>query len=392
VSRLSLPGWVSLAGRLILAGVLGYAALSKITDPAATVRAVRAYQILPDGVAVPFGHALPWVELVVAVLLLAGFAVRAAGVAATILMAMFVIGIASASARGLRIDCGCFGGGGVTAHPHYMGELIRDGLLLALSVAVAVIPHSRLAVDPQLAELQVPPEATSRQQKVAANRFAAEKATVARRLRLNTGVAAALVVVMAVIGIGAGHSSATAANLVTPTAATAAGGIVVGQASAPHHIIAYEDPQCPICGEFESASGATVEKAVVEGKVSVEYRMMSFLGPESVRAVAALGAAAQGGKFEQLRAALFAHQPEERTGGFTIATLIELGKSVGRTDAAYTTAVTKQTYAPWARTVENAAEKAGITGTPTVLLDGKALDLQSVLLQPTVLAKALGLS
>jgi protein-disulfide isomerase len=231
-----------------------------------------------------------------------------------------------------------------------------------------------------------------RRHRVAVNRYSAELAATSLRLRWHAAAAGALVVVMALVGIGVGHASAPAKALVVPAAATAQGGIVVGNPSAPHHVIAYEDPQCPICGEFESASGATLEKAVAAGKVSVEYRMMSFLGPESVRAVAALGAASQEGKFEQLRQAMFAHQPKERTGGYTVADLLALGRSVGLTDAAWTTAVRQQTYAPWAGSVEQAAEKAGVNGTPTVTLDGKPLDLQSVLLQPTALAIRLGLT
>jgi protein-disulfide isomerase/uncharacterized membrane protein YphA (DoxX/SURF4 family) len=386
--------WFSLAGRLLLAGVLGYAALSKIGDPAATVRAVRAYQILPVAVTGPFGHALPWVELSVAALLLLGLAVRIAGAAAVVLMTMFVVGIASAAVRGLRIDCGCFGGGGLTAHPHYTGELVRDVLLLAVSVAVTVIPRSRLAIDPQLPEPvpEVDPAAgkdAERRHRVAVNRWSAEQHEVSRRRVLLGGGASALVVCMAFAGIAVGHSPAVASTLV-PRGATADGGIVVESPTAPHHVIAYEDPQCPVCGEFEKTSGATLAAAVAAGKVSVEYRMMSFLGPESVRAVAALGAAAQEGRFEQLRVAMFANQPQEGTGGYTVPDLLALGRGVGLTDQAFVTAVTKQTYAAWARQVEDKASKANIVGTPTVLLDGKSLDLQSVLFNPTALAKALG--
>ena len=106
--------------------------------------------------------------------------------------------------------------------------------------------------------------------------------------------------------------------------------------------------------------------------------------------VAALGAAAQQGEFEQLREALYGHEPKERTGGYTVATLLELGRGVGLTDAAYTTAVQQQTYAPWARSVEQTAEKAPVNGTPTVLLDGKPLDLTTVLLTPGALDPLLG--
>ncbi|MDX6221131.1 MAG: hypothetical protein QOD91_185, partial [Frankiales bacterium] len=270
--------WVSLGGRLVLAGVLGYAALSKIADPAATVRAVRAYRILPDSLAVPFGHALPWVELTMAVLLLLGLAVRIAGAAAAVLLAVFVAGVVSVAARGLRIDCGCFGGGGATAHPHYTAEIVRDLAFLAISVAVAAIPGSRLALDPQ-PPTAVPEPAqgrdAQRRHRVAVTRFAAQQAETSRRRRLNAALAAGAVVMMTLTGISVGHSSAAAGSLVVPAAATADGGILVGSATALHHVVAYEDPQCPICGEFEQGIGATLARAVAEGKVNVEYRMMS---------------------------------------------------------------------------------------------------------------------
>jgi protein-disulfide isomerase len=384
---------VSLACRLVLAGVLGYAAITKIGDPAATVRAVRAYQILPESLVTPFGHALPWVELAVAALLVVGLAVRVAGAVGAVLMAMFVGGIASAWARGLRIDCGCFGGGGATAHPHYLGELLRDLLLLAVAVAVAVIPTTRLAVDPQppAPVPDVDPSAgreAERRHRAALNRRAAEVSDVSRRRRLLTGVGAAVIAVMAVTGIGVGHTPAVARQLVTPASATVQGGIVVGSASAKHHLIAYEDPQCPVCGEFEKTSGPTLAAAVAAGQVSVEYRMMSFLGPESVRAVAALAAAADQGRFAELRDAMFAHQPKERTGGYTTAQLVALGRTVGLTDPAFVTAVNRQTYKGWAGEVEDLASKAHVVGTPTLLLDGKALSNQ-VMFTPAALAEAL---
>ncbi len=394
-TRPGLSAWLSLVGRVILAGILGWAALTKITDPTGTVRAVRAYRILPDSLAVPFGHALPWVELTIAALLLLGFAVRLAGTAAALLLVTFVAGIISVAARGLSIDCGCFGDGGATAHPHYTAEIVRDLLFIAVSLAVTLIPRSRFGIDPQ-APAPVPLAGegrdAERRHRVAVNRRQAEVADTSRRLRLHAAIASAVVVAMALIGIGAGQSSTAAGSLVVPTAATASGGIVVGRLSATHHIVAYEDPQCPVCGDFEKANGDVLAKAVAAGTVSVEYRMLSFLGPESVRAVAALGAAAQQGKFAELRASMFAHQPAERTGGYTIATLLDLGRGVGLTDAAYTTAVSQQSYAPWARSVEQTAEKVPVQGTPTVILDGKKLEPGSVLLVPGALGKVLGIS
>jgi uncharacterized membrane protein YphA (DoxX/SURF4 family) len=142
--------WLATAARLLLAVVWAWAALSKIVDPDASVRAVRAYRILPEGLAELVGWGLPFLELGLAVLLAAGLATRLAAVVSAALLLAFMVGIAAAWARGLRIDCGCFGGGGddpTAGAATYARELARDAGLLAVSVLLAVWPRSRLALD-----------------------------------------------------------------------------------------------------------------------------------------------------------------------------------------------------------------------------------------------------
>jgi len=60
-----------------------------------------------------------------------------------------VAGTASVWARGLQIDCGCFGGGGQAAADatRYLREMGRDGLFLCLAILVAAGAPSRLALD-----------------------------------------------------------------------------------------------------------------------------------------------------------------------------------------------------------------------------------------------------
>lgn len=149
--RGALPGWAGwgvLAGRLVLGGVLVAAGLAKLPDPDASVRAVRAYQLLPETVVPAVGYGLPVLEVVVGVLLVVGLAVRLSAVVAAVLMAAFVGGIASAWTRGLTIDCGCFGGGGTVAagETTYGLDLARDAGLLAIALALARWPHGRLAL------------------------------------------------------------------------------------------------------------------------------------------------------------------------------------------------------------------------------------------------------
>lgn len=126
------------------------AGLAKITDLDASVRAVRAYQLLPEAVAQVVGAGLPPAEILLGVLLVAGAGVRAGAVVSTVLMAAFVVGIASAWARGLRIDCGCFGSGGELAAgdtPAYGWDLARDGGLFLLAVLLTRWPTGHFALD-----------------------------------------------------------------------------------------------------------------------------------------------------------------------------------------------------------------------------------------------------
>ena len=139
--------WVSFVGRLLLGGVFAAASLPKIGDPQQTVRAVRAYQLVPEALVHPLAYALPYVELAVAVLLLLGLGVRYAAAVAAAMIAMFIAGIGSAAVRGLDIDCGCFGGGGASDNPHYTAELLRDTALLAVAIGVALIRRSALSLD-----------------------------------------------------------------------------------------------------------------------------------------------------------------------------------------------------------------------------------------------------
>jgi uncharacterized membrane protein YphA (DoxX/SURF4 family) len=139
--------WLSLAGRLVIGGVFAAAALTKIGDPQATVRAVRAYDLLPEAVVQPLGYALPYVELVLALLLVVGLGVRVVVAVAAGLLVVFIGGVASAWARGLQIDCGCFGGGGATDDPKYAVEIVRDVALLGAALVVGFVRRSALSLD-----------------------------------------------------------------------------------------------------------------------------------------------------------------------------------------------------------------------------------------------------
>jgi uncharacterized membrane protein YphA (DoxX/SURF4 family) len=144
--------WIGTAARLLLAGVWIAAGWLKLPDPDASVRAVRAYQLLPEWLVTPVGFGLPVLEIAVGLLLLLGLGTRIAAVFSAILLVLFIIGISSAWARGLQIDCGCFGDGGYAADAveKYPWEIARDIGLLAASALLIARPITPWSLDSRL--------------------------------------------------------------------------------------------------------------------------------------------------------------------------------------------------------------------------------------------------
>ena len=141
--------WLTLLARLILGGVLVVAGALKVGNLQKSAMSVRAYEMLPIWLANFFGYALPWVEIGIGALLILGVAVRIMGALGVLIMLGFIIAIAQAWARGLSIDCGCFGGGG-TIDPEdtkYLSTILRDIGFLALGVFLYFYPKGRFALD-----------------------------------------------------------------------------------------------------------------------------------------------------------------------------------------------------------------------------------------------------
>lgn len=152
--------WLGLLARLVVGGVWIVAGALKLPDPAQSVSAVRAYDLLPEALVKPVGYLLPGLEVVVGLCLVLGLLTRWAAVVSSILFVLFIIGIASAWARGISIDCGCFGGGGFDpdAESKYPGEIARDVGLLLASLFLVWKPSTRLALDSMLFPARPEPE------------------------------------------------------------------------------------------------------------------------------------------------------------------------------------------------------------------------------------------
>lgn len=149
IDRRDWKSWVGVVARLVLGGVLVAASVTKLGNPYAVVQSVRAYDIFPDALNRLIGYSLPTVELMIGTTLIVGLLVRIGAVLGGGLMVLFIAGIASVWARGLEIDCGCFGSGGYKpgASAQYPWEIARDAGLLLLAAWLVWRPRSPFAVD-----------------------------------------------------------------------------------------------------------------------------------------------------------------------------------------------------------------------------------------------------
>jgi uncharacterized membrane protein YphA (DoxX/SURF4 family) len=146
--------FITLFGRLILGGVLLVAGGLKAFVPAEAASAVAAYKILPTRLAHLVGYALPWLEIAVGLLLIIGISIRMAAIIAGSIMVLFIAAIISVWSRGLLIDCGCFGGGGLIdpskaaqVHRTYALEIARDAGLALTALYLYFFPYGLLSIE-----------------------------------------------------------------------------------------------------------------------------------------------------------------------------------------------------------------------------------------------------
>ncbi|OLZ69548.1 hypothetical protein AV521_18500 [Streptomyces sp. IMTB 2501] len=165
--------------------------------------------------------------------------------------------------------------------------------------------------------------------------------------------------------------------------------ILVGDPQARVTVHLYEDPRCPYCEEFETSGGGPVlTKWILRRKVKVEYTMASFLdgrlgGNGSKKAVNALRAAVEEGKFTEYHAVLYQNQPSEEVDGFADARLLQLASKVkGLRSPSFDTAVKSMKYRDFVDSSEKVFAAAGHynghagPGTPTAEVNGYRIPVE----------------
>jgi uncharacterized membrane protein YphA (DoxX/SURF4 family) len=140
-------------GRLVVGGIFLYAGYSKIFLPnhnlwpyfmlkfsvsanlSSFAFQVESYKVLPAAAAAFVAHTLPFAEIALGLLLLAGWRFRVWAVLASALLSGFLVVVTRAYLLHMDINCGCFG----TPEPLTLKTVLRDGALLVLSLLMTVL-------------------------------------------------------------------------------------------------------------------------------------------------------------------------------------------------------------------------------------------------------------
>lgn len=165
---------------------------------------------------------------------------------------------------------------------------------------------------------------------------------------------------------------------VTSTIDVANGSAITLNPGSAKVIDVWEDPQCPICKNFEDANGDYIESLIREKKATVRFHVLSFLGDESVRAANASFCAADEGQYLDFHHALYAVQsPLENSGFWSNEKLVAIGAKIGITSKKFSDCVTKGSKVDLVKANYDSMEKFGVKGTPTVFINGKLWERKS---------------
>ena len=148
------------------------------------------------------------------------------------------------------------------------------------------------------------------------------------------------------------------------------------EAGKPVKVVLYVDFICPVCKNFEAQYNEQLTALRNEGKISVEYRALGFLDNRSSTNYSSRAANAAAcvvnespEKYAEFVDSLFANQPAEGSAGLSDDKLKTMATDIGANNI--DTCIDGKTYRPYVKFTTKQAAAVGITGTPTVFVDGQ---------------------
>ncbi len=170
-------------------------------------------------------------------------------------------------------------------------------------------------------------------------------------------------------GLGTGESLTGTAEANALFRGIPQSGATLGDPKAPVTMVEYADLQCPFCGAYTRETLPTLVKRYVRtGKVRMELRPITILGPDSGTAHAAAAAAAEKNRLWQFADLFYRNQGPERSGYVTEDFLSRIARGAGLAPGPVVTASRTPNSVPLLRQATAESQRLGITSTPTFLL------------------------
>ena len=157
-------------------------------------------------------------------------------------------------------------------------------------------------------------------------------------------------------------------------------GLTVGKKGEPVNITMYVDGNCVHCAEFEQTYGEQINQWLDAGDITVEYRNVGYLDPGSntnysSRAANALACVADQSPAAYMKfvTALWGHYDQ---GEMKNAELADMAVENGA-DKSISSCIDKGTFRPFVQYTTAKAQAEGIAGTPTIVVQGRVIDMAS---------------
>ena len=110
-----------------------YASYYKILEPGGFAKSIWYYHLVPGGLINLLAIILPWIELVCGIGLIAGVFYRGSVFLTSLMTMVFILALASAIARGIDLDCGCFKAAQSSSSSTWRALWFDIGLLVLLA-------------------------------------------------------------------------------------------------------------------------------------------------------------------------------------------------------------------------------------------------------------------
>jgi protein-disulfide isomerase len=191
-----------------------------------------------------------------------------------------------------------------------------------------------------------------------------------RRLQLTAAFLALLVVFSTVLAATRVGTHASTRSEPVPLAGIPRHGMALGSPRAPATLVEFADPQCPICAQYaREALPGVIERWVHPGRLRLELRLLTFIGPDSEQAARLIGAAALQDRAWPLSELAFLTQERENSGYVTAAYLRRLARATPGLDARRALAQRDtRRVDEMLRNTRRQARRLGVDATPTFFL------------------------